>query len=118
MDKPTPEELQLLHDELCSALNDTTRIAILYELADGARNVGAMVESLGLPQGTVSRHLKVLRERGVVIATRQANQVLYELGDPRVLEVLGVMRDMLADSLRLRGETAARIQSARKGTRR
>lgn len=113
MIKPTSEELALLHTELCSALSDVTRIAILYELADGPLHVSAIVEALEQPQGTVSRHLRVLRERGLVKATRDANRVHYAVAQPRILDVLNLMRDILADVLRHQGEVAARIRGGR-----
>ena len=48
-----------------SVVSDPTRRRILRELLDGERSVGELVGSLGLPQPTVSKHLKVLRDRGV-----------------------------------------------------
>ena len=111
MGKPTTEELELMHNELCSALSDPTRIAILYQLADGPLNVSRIVAALGLPQGTVSRHLKVLRERGLVAGAREGNRVLYELSEPRIMEVLDLMREILADTLRRQREKARRIWS-------
>ena len=113
MNKPSSEELELLHDDYCSALNDKTRMAILFELAEGPRNVSSLVELLGLPQGTVSRHLKILRDREMVLASREGNRVLYEIQDLRILEVLNLMREILADSLRRRREAADRIRTAR-----
>jgi len=113
MNKPTPEELTLLHDDVCSALNDKTRVAILFELAEGPRNVSSLVEALKLPQGTVSRHLKILRDREMVLANRDANRVLYEIQDFRILEVLNLLREILADSLSRRREAADRIRTAR-----
>ena len=114
MHKPTMEELNLLHSELCGAISDTTRIAIIYELADGPQNVSSVVSALNIPQGTVSRHMKVLRESGVVSATRDGNRVVYRLTERRVLKVLDLMRNILADVLAQRGETANRIRAAHK----
>ncbi len=117
MGKPTGEELELLHHELCSALSDTTRIAILYELVDAPRHVGEIVEAMGLPQGTVSRHLKMLRERGIVRAQREGNRVLYELAETRVIEILSLMREILWDNLERRRAAAERIRPGRAGAR-
>ena len=111
MNKPSPEELELLHNDLCSALNDKTRIAILFELAEGPRHVTSIVQALELPQGTVSRHLRVLRESGVVAASREANRVVYELQDLRILDVLNLLRQMLASTFERRGEAARRIRA-------
>ena len=118
MHKPSDEELELLHVELCSALSDTTRIAILYEVAEGPRHVGEIVASLGLPQGTVSRHLKTLRERNLLAAERDGNRVFYRLREPRVLEVLSLMREILRDNLRRRREAAVRIEAEQGPVRR
>lgn len=113
MNKPTLEELQLMHEQLCSALNDPTRIAILYELADGTRHVSGIAAALGIPQAAVSRHLKVLRDGGIVSATREANRVQCDLEDRRILAVLEMMRELLASSIGRRTEAAERIRSAR-----
>jgi DNA-binding transcriptional ArsR family regulator len=112
MDKPSPEELELLHSELCGAISDTTRIAIMYELVDGPLNVSSVVSALRLPQGTVSRHMKILRDSGMVRATRDGNRVYYELKEKRIIKVLNMMRNILADALGQRIETADRIRTA------
>ncbi len=111
--KPSDEELELLHAELCSALSDTTRLAILYDLAEGRRSVGEIVASLKLPQGTISRHLKMLRERSILLAERDGNRVFYRLAEPRVLAILTLMREILRDNLRRTREAAQRIEAAR-----
>ena len=113
MNKPTTEELQLLHDELCSALGDTTRLAIIYELADGPRHVSSIVGALDLPQATVSRHLRILREKGLVTPIREGNRMRYDLQERRVLDIIGLMREMLMDHLRRRTAAADRIHAAR-----
>jgi len=80
--------------------------------------VTCLVDALGIPQATVSRHLTVLRERSFVVATRDGNRVVYELEDDRVLEILNSMRRILATKLRHQEETAGRIRSAQRATKR
>jgi DNA-binding transcriptional ArsR family regulator len=99
MIKPQAHELQVLHAEICAAMADPTRIAIIYELADGPRNVGEIVAALGLNQTSVSRHLRFLRDRGMVSTDRQGQNVYYALVDARVIEALDLMRSVLADVL-------------------
>lgn len=113
MNKPTFEELQLLHDELCSALGDTTRLAIIYELADGPLHVSSIVESLDLPQATISRHLRILREKNLVTPMREGNRVRYHLRERRVLDILALMREMLMDHLHRQTAAADRIRASR-----
>jgi ArsR family transcriptional regulator len=88
-----------MHATLCQAIADPTRIALLYELGDGPRHVNELVEALELPQATVSRHLKLLRERSLVTTRREGSYIYYDLADARVLEALNVMRTILHDVL-------------------
>ncbi len=75
------QEITQLHADFCSALANSTRLILLYALADAPRNVSELTQELGHPQPTISRHLKILRERGLVVATRQGTNVQYALAD-------------------------------------
>ena len=99
MNKPQKSETQLLHTQVCQALDDPTRIMTLYLLAEGARSVGELAEGLEVNQPTVSRHLKVLRDRGLVRANRQAQNVEYSLNDLRIIEALDLLRAVLRDNI-------------------
>ena len=66
-------EITQLHAEICAGLADPNRILILYELSQSPRNVTELSTNLKMPQPLVSRHLKVLRERGMVIPKRQGH---------------------------------------------
>ncbi|NIW49404.1 MAG: metalloregulator ArsR/SmtB family transcription factor, partial [Gammaproteobacteria bacterium] len=63
MAKSLRDEINKLHAQVCSGLADPNRILILYKLAEAPHNVSDLASSLEIPQPTVSRHLKVLRER-------------------------------------------------------
>ena len=102
MSKPAQNELQALHAEVCAALAEPVRIAILYELADGPRNVGELFSSLQLNQTTVSRHLRFLRDRSMVLAERSGTNVYYSLADPRIIQALDLMRAVLTGILERR----------------
>ena len=101
MERPTLTELDLLHENICSALGDPKRLLILYTLADGARYVTALADELGMPQPTVSRHLNILRRQHLVTAEREGAAVVYRLSEPRIIAVLEVMRDILRDVVAL-----------------
>nr|WP_087575294.1 metalloregulator ArsR/SmtB family transcription factor [Sphingomonas sp. CDS-1] len=59
-------------DRIFSALADPTRRAILSRLAKGEATVNALVEPSGLSQPTVSKHLKILEQAGLVSRGRAA----------------------------------------------
>ena len=106
MDHTLIEEINLLHAQMCQAIADPTRILILYLLADGPRYVTELAEMLDVRQPTVSRHLKVLRDRGLVTATREGTTVHYALRDQRVIQALDLLRASMADILTERAELA------------
>lgn len=60
-------------------LADASRRRILELLRAGERPVGQLVDALGLSQPAVSRHLRVLREAGVVESRVDAQRRLYRL---------------------------------------
>ena len=99
MNRTLIEEVNLLHAQMCQGLADPTRILILYLLAESPRHVTELAEMSGASQPTVSRHLKVLRDRGLVTATREGNTIRYTLRDPRVIQALDLLRAVMADVL-------------------
>jgi ArsR family transcriptional regulator len=101
------QEINHLHADLCSALADPTRILILYLLSEAPHTVNELTNKLNVPQPTTSRHLKVLRERGLVSASRQAQNVEYALADPRVITALDTLRAVLRDTLAHRANLVA-----------
>ena len=99
MQQPQEAEIQLFHAQICQALADPTRILLLYRLAEGPQNVGELASGLNISQPTVSRHLKVLRERGMVTSTRYGATVEYRLVDERPIQALDLLRSVLRDNL-------------------
>ncbi|HEX6778862.1 MAG TPA: metalloregulator ArsR/SmtB family transcription factor [Ktedonobacterales bacterium] len=70
--------------ELAQALADPLRLAILQSLMSGPATVSELMSLSGATQSNVSNHLALLRERGLVRATRQGRQMVYELRDASV----------------------------------
>jgi DNA-binding transcriptional ArsR family regulator len=66
---------------------EPNRRAILSLLASSPQSVGAMERQLRLPQPTVSKHLRVLREAGFVESTVDAQRRLYRLRPERLEEL-------------------------------
>ncbi len=109
MDKQLMREINHLHAQVCGGLADPKRIAILYAVADQPKSVTELAETLEMPQATVSRNLKILRERGMVIAKRKGPNIYYSLGDKRIIRALDLLREVLADDLSKRSALADAI---------
>ena len=69
------------------ALADPTRRDILSLLREGERPAGDLVTALGMPQPSISKHLKTLREAGLVRSRIDGPRRLYSL-DPAPLAAL------------------------------
>lgn len=105
------QEVSQLEAELCFALADPTRILMLYALEEGPRNVTDLSNALGITQPTASRHLKVLRDRGLVQPERNGVVVNYHIQDRRILDALDLLRSVLRDRLMKRANLMEEIQS-------
>jgi len=109
MNPTLEQEINQLHAEFCGGLADPKRLLILYTLADAPHNVSELTSSLSISQPAVSRHLKILRERGMVIATRQGPSVEYRLADHRLIEALDLLRAAMRDHLSHNAELAGAL---------
>ena len=99
MTTPTLRELTLLHANICQALADPKRLQILYALDESPRNVNSLAEDLSMPQPTVSRHLRVLRQQSLVTTERNGPAIKYHLADHRIIEALDQIRQVMIDAL-------------------
>jgi DNA-binding transcriptional ArsR family regulator len=66
---------------------EPARRELMDLLLDGPRSVGELVAATGLSQPNTSRHLRILREAGLVSVTARAQQRLYELVPERLAEL-------------------------------
>jgi len=69
------------------ALSEPHRMAIVAMLADGERPAGDFVDALPISQPTVSKHLSVLREAGLVAVRKDAQRRLYRLNPAPLAEL-------------------------------
>ena len=100
IDPSLTQEITALHAGICSALADPKRILILYALQDKARNVGELAAEVGISQSAASRHLNLLRERGLATALREGQSVIYSLADENIIKALDLLRGVLANKLK------------------
>jgi DNA-binding transcriptional ArsR family regulator len=74
--------------DVFSALADPTRRAILARLAEGEATVSELAQPFGLAQPTISKHLRVLEEAGLIQQARDAQK------RPRRLVVGGPLQEV------------------------
>src|SRR5689334_5252189 len=88
------------------ALGEPRRLAIVEVLRDGERPVGDLVDALGLSQPAVSKHLRVLRDAGLVDVRVDAQRRVYRIRP----EPLAELDDWLAPYRRLWSASLDRLE--------
>jgi len=84
---------------LCATLSEPKRMMLLYHILKQPRNVSDLAEAAGISPSSASRHLKVLKSKGVVTAKREKRGVVYRPRDPRLIQALDLLLDIAADTL-------------------
>lgn len=79
--------MPVLEITVLEAIAEPTRQRILDAVRERERSVGELVEQVGMHQPGVSRHLKVLRDAGLVEVRRDAQRRLYRLRPEPLMEL-------------------------------
>ena len=77
------------------AFAEPTRLAILQELKSGELAVSEIVDRLTTSQANVSKQLRHLHDAGIVGRRKQGTQVLYQIADPMVFDLCGLVCEKL-----------------------
>lgn len=102
-------ELYRRKAELCKTFSDPKRLMIISELREGEKSVNELVVALKVPQAVVSRHLAVLRNRGVVVTRREGVNIYYRLADTKIIEACDIVHEILLEQVARTREIAERL---------
>ncbi|GLU30631.1 metalloregulator ArsR/SmtB family transcription factor [Trinickia caryophylli] len=73
---------------LLKAMAHEDRLLLLCQLTEGEHNVGQLEELVGIRQPSLSQHLGVLREEGLVNARRDGKYIYYSLASFEVVSIM------------------------------
>jgi len=85
--------------KIFNALSDSVRLEILEFLRDGEKCVCEIVPHVGIIQPLVSRHLKILKDCGLVKHRKDGNRRLYSVTDPVIFKIIDSVTVNLMDIL-------------------
>jgi DNA-binding transcriptional ArsR family regulator len=88
-----------LKAKIFNALSDPVRLEIIEFLREGEKCVCEIIPHVNLIQPLVSRHLKILKDCGLVKDRKDGNRRLYSVTDPRIFEVVDAVTPELVDVL-------------------
>ena len=109
--KPKPRSRSLsgcdldCQEELFGHLADRSQLCIMQTLCEGAKTDAQIACSTGLSRGDISSNLERLLGSGCVKVEDTGHLVLYELSAPRLLQLEGIVDEMLIAALKGRRES-------------
>jgi len=77
-----------LRIKILSALSDPTRLELLEYLAGGERCVCEIIPAFSRSQSTISKHLNILHETGILDRRIDGKRTLYRIKNPRIFNLL------------------------------
>jgi len=96
--------------DLCKCMSSAVRIEIVHVLRDGPQRVSEIARMTGHPQATISRHLSLLRNGGIVIAQHHAQEVIYQIANPKIVDICDLMREVLVEEASRRSKLVEGFQ--------
>jgi len=78
--------------EMLKALAHPARLRIVVGLLKDECNVAQIQKALGLPQSTISQHLKTLKNAGIIKGRREGSKTCYRVIDVQVRKILEVIK--------------------------
>ncbi len=94
----TPNKLSVKRkSEIFKALGHPTRLQIVEKLAEGEQCVCVVLEMFDIDMSTLSRHLSVLKNAGIVTDERRGKNIFYSLKCPCILDMFQCLEDVLGD---------------------
>ena len=93
------QPLYVAKAQLFRSLSHPVRIRILELLVVAEMPVSALRDELGIEASSLSQHLNVLKQSGLVVSQRRANAVSYQITDSEVGEFLAAARRVLASTM-------------------
>lgn len=74
--------------KIFKALSDPVRLQILDFLRDGEKCVCEIIPHVGLIQPVVSRHLKILKDSGILRDKKDGNRRLYSITEQQIFQII------------------------------
>ena len=90
--------MEHLHRAALDALGDANRRAIVEMLGHGERSVGQIADGLDISRPAVSRHLRLLKDAGLVVDRPEGTRRLYQLHEAGVDAVRRYFHEVWSDA--------------------
>jgi ArsR family transcriptional regulator len=105
-------QVHLVKAAFLKVLAHPLRLRILELLGQGEQSVGQFAQGLSVDQPTVSRHLGILKQGGLVTARQDGASVFYRLQNEETVHLLQQMTELLKHKLRVDQELLKSVEES------
>ena len=111
--KVSKSELFEMQAKLCGLMANPKRLMMMDFLGrSGEASVGEIAAEIGMTISAASQHLRLMRDNNLVISRKAGHIVYYRLKHSRIIDGCHIVREVLMDELKHRGQMAEAIHSA------
>lgn len=93
----SPREISKVHAKTCQVFANAHRIEIIEALIKQEKTTEELAKLLNTSQPNVSQHIKMMRDRGIVVSERRDHQVFHKLSNEKIIKLFLLERDILSD---------------------
>jgi len=112
-EKAAYQKIFELQCEICKSLGHPIRLQIVDRLNKGEAAASDLIAVLDISKGSLSKHMSLLLNGGIVESRREGKRIFYRLTDPEIHKACAIMRSILYRRLKQGGRLALAIQSAK-----
>jgi ArsR family transcriptional regulator, arsenate/arsenite/antimonite-responsive transcriptional repressor len=84
--------------KIIKAIAHPSRLFIIEELNKGEQCVNDLTAMIGSDASTVSKHLSVLKNAGLIMMEKRGNSIFYSLRVPCIMQFIGCVEDVLSSN--------------------
>ena len=93
-------EFYNLHSDLCKAIFNPKRLAIIDALRGNKMNVNDLSERLKTSQSNISQHLAILKSKSLVVSVKEGSSTYYSISNPKILRAYDLVSEIIKDKFK------------------
>jgi ArsR family transcriptional regulator len=98
-------ELFKIHASYCGIFSNEKRLRMLWLLAEKEYSVNELAKEVGINASNVSQHLRVMKDKGIVIERKEGQQVHYSITNKKFIEGYKLIREGIIETLQQQVKT-------------
>ena len=111
-DKAVHQKIFQMQCEICKSLGHPLRLQIVDRLNKGEASASELIAALVISKGSLSKHMSLLLNGGIVDSRHEGRRIFYRLTDPEIHKACAIMRSILYRRLKQGGKLALAIKPA------